>query len=174
MPARIGGRREAMPMNYARTAMLLAVLTAIFVAMGALIGGKGGMVVAFFIALAMNLFSYWNSDKLVLRMNDAQEVDAQSAPEFYALVEQLARQAGLPMPRVYVMHNPQPNAFATGRSPQHAAVCASTGLLEMLHREEVAGVIAHELTHVKNRDTLTMTLDAKIGGAISMLAKSMQ
>lgn len=163
-----------MPMNYAKTAMLLAVLTAIFVAMGAAIGGTSGMVVAFFVALAMNLFSLWNADTLVLRMYGAQEVDERAAPEYYGLVRDLVQRAELPMPRVYVMHNPQPNAFATGRSPTRSAVCASTGLLEMLSREEIAGVMAHELAHIKNRDTLTMTVAATIGGAISMLAQYLQ
>jgi len=163
-----------MPMNYARTALLLAALTAIFVAMGAAIGGQTGMVVAFAVALAMNLFSLWNSDKMVLKMFGAQEVDERSAPEYYDLVRDLARRAELPMPRVYIMQNPQPNAFATGRSPARAAVAATTGLLDTLPREELAGVIAHELAHIKNRDTLTMTVAATIGGAISMLAQYLQ
>jgi heat shock protein HtpX len=161
-------------MNYVKTAMLLALLTAIFVALGAAVGGQTGMVIAFVFALAMNAFSYWNSDKLVLRMYGAKQVDARSAPEFYSLVQELARNAGLPMPRVFIMDNPQPNAFATGRNPSHAAVCASTGLMQALSRDELAGVIAHELTHIKNRDTLIMTVAATIGGAISMLAQYMQ
>jgi heat shock protein HtpX len=161
-------------MNYLKTAMLLALLTAIFVALGAAIGGRSGMVIAFLIALAMNAFSYWNSDKMVLRMYGAREVNASSAPELYGVVRELAQNAGLPMPRVYIMDNPQPNAFATGRNPEHAAVCASTGLLQALSRDELAGVIAHELTHIKNRDTLIMTVAATIGGAISMLAQYMQ
>jgi heat shock protein HtpX len=161
-------------MNYAKTAMLLAFLTAIFVAMGAVVGGQSGMVIAFVVALAMNVFSFWKSDTMVLRMYGAEEVDERSAPEYYGLVRDLAQQAGLPMPRVYVMHNPQPNAFATGRNPENSAVCASTGLLETLSREEVAGVMAHELAHIKNRDTLTMTVAATIGGAISMLAQWLQ
>lgn len=163
-----------MPSNLLKKGMLLAVLTAIFGGMGALIGGTGGMVIAFAIALAMNAFSLWGSDTVVLRMYGAQEVDEARAPGFYRIVAQLAQRAGLPMPRVYVMHNAQPNAFATGPSPQRAAVCASTGLLESLSDEELAGVIAHELAHVKNRDTLTMSVAATIGGAISMLANIMQ
>lgn len=163
-----------MPMNFTRTALLLAVLTGIFVMMGAIVGGQTGMVIAFVIALGMNALSYWNADKLVLRMHGAEEVDARSGGEYYQLVQELAQRAGLPPPRVYVMHNPQPNAFATGRNPNHAAVCASTGLLEMLSKEEISGVMAHELAHVKNRDTLTMTIAATIGGAISMLAQYLQ
>jgi len=128
-------------------------------------------VIAFLIALAMNAFSLWNSDSMVLRMFGAQEVDERSAPEYYAIVRELAQRAGLPMPRVYVMQNPQPNAFATGRSPSHAAVAASTGLLEMLSREEIAGVIAHELAHIRNHDTLIMTITATIAGAIGMIAQ---
>jgi heat shock protein HtpX len=163
-----------MPMNFTRTALLLAALTGIFVMMGAIVGGQAGMVIAFVIALGMNALSYWNADKLVLRMHGAEEVDARAGGAYYDLVQDLARRAGLPPPRVYIMHNPQPNAFATGRNPNHAAVCASTGLLEMLSKEEVAGVMAHELAHVKNRDTLTMTIAATIGGAISMLAQYQQ
>ncbi len=163
-----------MPMNFAKTALLLAMLTAIFVAMGAVVGGQQGMLIAFLVALAMNMFSLWNADTLVLRLHGAQEVDAQSAPDYYTLVAQLAQRAELPMPRVHIMNNPQPNAFATGRSPAHSAVCASTGLLDLLSREEVAGVMAHELAHIKNRDTLTMTVAATIGGAISMLAQYLQ
>jgi heat shock protein HtpX len=154
--------------------MLLAALTAIFVALGAAIGGQTGMIIAFVLALGMNVFSLWNSDKLVLRMYGAKEVNERSAPEYYGLVRDLAKRAGLPMPRVYIMQSDQPNAFATGRSPSHAAVCASTGLLQALNRDEIAGVMAHELAHIKNRDTLTMTVAASIGGAISMLAQYMQ
>ena len=157
-------------MNFLRTAMLLAALTAIFMGVGFLIGGSGGMVIAFLFAAGMNVLSYWNADRLVLAMNRAREVDQGSAPEFYGIVRDLAGKAGLPMPRVYVADNPQPNAFATGRNPEHAAVCATTGLLATLSREEIAGVMAHELGHVKNRDTLTMTVTATIAGAISMLA----
>lgn len=163
-----------MPMNYARTALLLAVLTAIFVAMGAAVGGQGGLVVAFIMAMVMNVVSLWKSDTMVLKMFKAQEVDERTAPELFGLVRELSKRAELPMPRVYIMNNPQPNAFATGRSPSNAAVCASTGLLEILNRNELAGVLAHELAHVKNRDTLTMALAATIGGAVSMFAQYLQ
>ncbi len=163
-----------MPMNYTKTAMLLAALTAIFVAMGAAVGGQGGMVIAFIVALVMNGFSLWKSDKMVLRMFGAQEVDQNTAPELVDIVHGLAQRAGLPLPRVYIMHNPQPNAFATGRNPQNSAVAVSTGLLDVLNRDEIAGVVAHELAHIKNRDTLTMTVAATIGGAISMLAQYLQ
>ena len=157
-------------MSYFRTAILLAALTALFMGIGYLIGGQAGMVIALLVAGGMNLFAYWNSDKMVLSMYGAREVDARSAPELYALVQQLAAAAGLPMPRVYVMENPQPNAFATGRNPEHAAVAVTTGLLNTVSHEELAGVIAHELGHVKNRDTLLMTITATIAGAVSMLA----
>ena len=163
-----------MPLNYAKTALLLALLTAIFVAVGALAGGRQGMAIAFVAALVMNLISFWKADRIVLRMYNAEEVDERSAPEYYRIVQRLAERAGLPMPRVYVIHNPQPNAFATGRNPSNAAVAASTGLLETLSAEEIAGVMAHELAHVRNRDTLTMTIAATIGGAISMLAQYLQ
>jgi len=163
-----------MPLNYAKTALLLVILTAILIAMGALVAGRTGMIIAFVIALITNVISLWNADTLVIRMFRGQEVDAQTAPKFYELVGQLANHAGLPMPRVYILPSPQPNAFATGRSPSHAAVAASKGLLETLTREELAGVIAHELAHIKNRDTLTMTVAATIGGAISMLAQYLQ
>lgn len=157
-------------MNFFRTALLLAILTALFMAVGYALGRGPGMVIAFIVAAGMNVFTYWNSDKMVLSQQDAQEVDERSAPELYSIVRQLAANAELPMPRVYIFQSDQPNAFATGRNPQHAAVAASTGLLRMLSKEEVAGVLAHELTHVKNHDTLTMTIAATIGGAISMLA----
>jgi len=153
-----------------RTAMLLAALTAIFVGVGFLLGGVGGGFIAFVIAGGLNFFSYWNADRMVLAMAGAREVDGERAPEFTAIVRDLAAKAGLPMPRVYVADNPQPNAFATGRNPEHAAVCATTGLLASLSRDEIAAVMAHELGHVKNRDTLTMTVTATIAGAISMLA----
>ena len=157
-------------MNTLRTGILMAALTGLFLAVGALVGGGTGMLIAFGMALAMNLFAYWNSDKVLLSMYGAQQVDAQSAPDLYRLVERLAQQAGLPMPKVYITENPQPNAFATGRDPDHAAVCVTTGLLGQVSQEELAGVLAHELGHVKHRDTLTMTITAVMAGAISMLA----
>jgi len=160
-----------MPMNFARTGLLLAVLTGIFVALGGLIGGTTGMAIALVVAAAMNLFSLWRSDKMVLSMYGAEEVDAQSGGEYYRIVRDLAARAELPMPRVYVMNNPQPNAFATGRNPENAAVAVTTGLLNSLSRDEVAGVIAHELAHIKNRDTLIMTVTATLAGAISMIAQ---
>ncbi|MBB4122534.1 zinc metalloprotease HtpX [Martelella radicis] len=156
-------------MNLIRTAMLIAFMTALFMAIGFMIGGRGGMMIALMIAAGMNMFSYWNSDKMVLRMYGAREVDASTAPEYYSLVRELSERAGLPMPKVYLYDNPQPNAFATGRNPQNAAVAASTGILKMLSREELAGVMAHELAHVQHRDTLTMTITATLAGAISML-----
>ncbi len=157
-------------MNYLRTAILLAGMTALFLVIGFLIGGEAGMLFALVLALAMNAFAYWNSGKMVLSMYGARQVDRRSAPAFYGIVEQLAANAGLPMPRVFVIDSDQPNAFATGRNPEHAAVAATTGLLKRLSSEEAAGVMAHELAHVKNRDTLTMTITATLAGAISMLA----
>ena len=156
-------------MNLVRTAMLLAFMTALFMGVGYLIGGTGGMMIALVIAAGMNLFSYWNADKMVLRMHNAVQVDASTAPEFYHMVADLAQNAGLPMPKVYVIDNPQPNAFATGRNPDNAAVAATTWLLHALSNEEVAAVMAHELAHVQYRDTLTMTITATLAGAISML-----
>ncbi|MFM1815251.1 MAG: putative Protease HtpX-like protein [Pseudomonadota bacterium] len=164
----------SMASNYIKTGLLLAAMTVIFVVMGGLIGGQTGMVIAFVVAAGMNIFSFWGSDKMVLSMFGAEEVDQRSAPGYYAMVEQLAQRAELPMPRVYIAHNPQPNAFATGRNPQNSAVCATTGLMEMLTDEELAGVMAHELAHIKNRDTLIMTIAATIAGAISMLANFAQ
>lgn len=157
-------------MNFAKTALLLAAMTAIFMGVGFVIGGQTGMMIALVVAIAMNFFSYWNSDKLVLSMNHAVEVNESQAPELFAMVRELAGRAQLPMPKVYLIHEDQPNAFATGRNPQNAAVAATTGLLNLLSRDEVAGVMAHELAHVKNRDTLIMTITATIAGAISMLA----
>jgi heat shock protein HtpX len=157
-------------MNTMRTGLLMAALMGLFLAVGYLLGREQGMLIAFVMAAGMNLFAYWNADKMVLRMHGARQVDRQSAPEFYGMVEELSQRAGLPMPKVYIMDNPQPNAFATGRNPENAAVAATTGLLKLLDRDEVAGVMAHELAHVKNRDTLVMTMTATIAGAISMLA----
>jgi heat shock protein HtpX len=153
-----------------KTVMLLSALTALFMALGYTLGGSGGAAIALLVAAGMNLFTFWNADRIVLSMHHAREVDARSAPEFYSLVADLARRADLPMPRVYLIDEPHPNAFATGRDPKHAAVAATTGLLSMLSRDEVAGVMAHELGHVRNRDTLIMTMVATIAGAISMLA----
>jgi heat shock protein HtpX len=157
-------------MNYLKTSMLLAAMTALFMGVGFLIGGTGGMMIALVVAAATNLFSYWNADRMVLSMHNAREVDAATAPRYHAIVARLARNAGLPMPRIYVIDNPQPNAFATGRNPENAAVAATTGLLDMLSEAEIAGVMAHELAHVQHHDTLTMTVTATIAGAISMLA----
>ena len=157
-------------MNYFKTALLLAGMTALFLAVGYLLGGSSGMLIALVFALGMNFFAYWNSDKAVLRMYGARQVDKRTAPEFYNIVERLAENAGLPMPKVFIIENDQPNAFATGRNPENAPVAATTGLLRRLTWEEVAGVMAHELAHVKSRDTLIMTISATLAGAISMLA----
>jgi heat shock protein HtpX len=161
-------------MNHLKTYVLLAAMTALFGAVGYFIGGSGGMLIALAVAAAMNLFAYWNADKLVLRHFRAQEVDPRHPdPRVQAYMQdtmELAQRAGLPAPKVYVIDNPQPNAFATGRDPEHAAVAATTGLLGLLSRDEIRGVMAHELAHVKNRDTLTMTVTATIAGAVAMLA----
>ncbi|WP_119301501.1 zinc metalloprotease HtpX [Dongia deserti] len=156
--------------GYMRTGLLLSALTGLFLAAGFLIGGQQGMVIAFVIACGMNLFAYWNADKLVLRMYGAEPVGETTAPEFHRLVSDLAARAGLPKPKVYLIENPQPNAFATGRNPENAAVAATTGLIKMLSRDEIEGVMAHELAHVKNRDSLIMTITAVLAGAIGMLA----
>lgn len=157
-------------MNYAKTALLLAGMTGLFLAMGYLLGGEAGMLIALAIAAAMNVFAYWNSDKMVLRMHGASQVDRRQAPRLVGLVETLATRAGLPMPRVYVIDTDQPNAFATERNPENAAVAVTTGLMHRLDDQELAGVLAHELAHVRNRDTLIMTITATVAGAISMLA----
>lgn len=157
-------------MNMVKTTMLLAALTALFMALGFTIGGTGGAMIALVIAAGMNLFTFWNADKIVLKMHGAREVDAGNCPELVGLVHGLAQRAGMPLPRVYIIDSPHPNAFATGRDPAHAAVAATTGLLGMLDRDEIEGVMAHELAHVRNRDTLIMTMTATIAGAISMLA----
>ena len=158
-------------MSYLRTAILLAGLTGLFMGVGYLIGGASGAMIALLIAAATNLFAYWNSDRMVLSTYGAHEVDQRSAPELVNLVAELAGRAGLPMPRVFLIDEPQPNAFATGRNPQNAAVAVTVGLVQSLSREELAGVIAHELAHIKNHDTLLMTITATIAGAISMLAQ---
>lgn len=157
-------------MNYAKTALLLAGLTGLFMAVGFMLGGQSGMLLALVIAAATNLFAYWNSDRMLLGMYGAQEVDRTTAPDLYSMTEQMAARAGIPMPRLYIIHEDQPNAFATGRNPENAAVAVNTGLLNLMSREEVAGVIAHELAHIKNRDTLIMTITATVAGAISMIA----
>ncbi len=157
-------------MNYMRTALLLAAMTALFGVIGLLIGGATGMMLALVVAAGMNLFSYWNSDKLALRAHNAHEVDDSTAPELVAMVRQLAERAQMPMPHVYVIDDPQPNAFATGRNPENAAVAATTGIMQQLSWEELAGVMAHELAHIRNHDTLTMTITATLAGAISTIA----
>ena len=157
-------------MNVVKTTILLTVMTMLFMLVGFLLAGQGGMLFALVIAAAMNVFSWWNSGNMVLRMHNAREVTHETAPALVSMVEQLAANADLPMPKVFVLETDQPNAFATGRSPEHAAVAASTGLLDRLTEEEVAAVMAHELAHIKNRDTLTMTITATLAGAIGMLA----
>jgi heat shock protein HtpX len=157
-------------MNVVKTTMLLTLMTLLFMTVGYLLAGQIGMIVALVAAIAMNLFSWWNSGNMVLRMHNARRVDADQAPVLVSMVEQLANNAGLPVPKVYVLETEQPNAFATGRSPNHAAVAVSTGLLDRLTEQEVAAVMAHELAHIKNRDTLTMTVTATLAGAIGMLA----
>lgn len=156
--------------NWVKTFMLMAAITALFIVIGGMIGGRSGMMFALLIALGMNFFSYWFSDKMVLRMYNAQEVDAGTAPQFYNMVQELSQRAGLPMPRVYLINEDAPNAFATGRNPEHAAVAATTGILRVLSDRELRGVMAHELAHVKHRDILTSTIAATLAGAISALA----
>lgn len=161
-------------MNGLKTTALLATLTALLVGIGGMIGGRGGMIIAFGVALVMNGLSYWFSDKIVLSMYRAQPVDRSRAPRLYTIVETLARRAQMPMPKVYVIPDHTPNAFATGRNPENAAVAATTGLLEMLSDDEIAAVMAHELGHVANRDTLIQTIVASLAGAIGMLANMAQ
>jgi heat shock protein HtpX len=156
--------------NWMKTAILMAGIVALFGAIGAAIGGQKGMLLALGFAVVSNFFAYWFSDKMVLRMYDAKEVDETSAPQFYRMIAQLAQRAGLPMPRVYLIEEDAPNAFATGRNPQHAAVAATTGILRVLNERELRGVMAHELTHVKHRDILISTISATMAGAISALA----
>jgi heat shock protein HtpX len=157
--------------GYLRTTVLLAAMTALFVTVGGLLGGQSGMLVALAVACATNLFAWWGSDRMVLRMHGAQPIGPQDAPVLWRMTEAMAARAGLPMPALYLIHQRQPNAFATGRNPQNAAVAVNTGLLELMPEEEVAGVIAHELTHIRNRDTLIMTVTACLAGAIGMLAQ---
>jgi heat shock protein HtpX len=156
--------------NWVKTAILMAAIMALFGVVGGMIGGRSGMLMALVFGGAMNVFSYWFSDKMVLKMYDAREVDETSAPQFYAMVGELAQRAGLPMPRVYLINQQQPNAFATGRDPEHAAVAATTGILQLLSARELRGVMAHELAHVRHRDILISTISATMAGAISALA----
>ena len=158
-------------MNIARTGLLLAAMTALFLVVGYLLGGRSGALMALVIALGTNIFAWWNSDKMVLRMHHARPVTRASAPELYELVAELAQRAQLPMPALYLLETDQPNAFATGRDPHHSAVAVTRGLMQSLSRDELAGVIAHELAHIKNRDTLTMTVAATIAGAIGFLGQ---
>ena len=157
--------------NWFKTTILMAGIVVLFGSVGAALGGAGGMLIALAFAGAMNIYAYWFSDKAVLKMYNAQEVDAQSAPKFYNMVKELAQNAGLPMPKVYIIDEQQPNAFATGRDPEHAAVAATTGIMRILSERELRGVMAHELAHVKHRDTLISTISATIAGAISSIAQ---
>ncbi|MEK8024600.1 zinc metalloprotease HtpX [Pseudaquabacterium rugosum] len=156
--------------NLLKTAVLMAAITALFMAIGQWLGGRAGMMLALAVALGMNFFSYWFSDRMVLRMYNAQEVDETTAPQFYRMVAELAQRAQLPMPRVYLIQEDAPNAFATGRNPENAAVAATTGILRVLSERELRGVMAHELAHVRHRDILISTVSATMAGAISMLA----
>jgi heat shock protein HtpX len=157
--------------NWLKTGILMAGIMALFGVVGGALGGAQGMLLALVFGGAMNLFAYWNSDKIVLRMYNAREADEASAPRFYRIVKELAGRAGLPMPRVYVIDEDQPNAFATGRNPENAAVCATTGIMRILSERELRGVMAHELAHVKHRDILISTISATVAGAISALAQ---
>jgi len=156
--------------NALRTGLLMAAMTGLFLVVGFLVGGETGMAIALLFAACGNLFAYWNSDKVLLSMYGARQVDETAAPELVHLLAELAAKDGLSIPKIYIVDNAQPNAFATGRNPSHAAVCVTTGLLQRVSNEELAGVLAHELSHVKNRDTLTMTITATVAGAVSMLA----
>jgi len=156
--------------NMMKTAILMAAITALFMAIGGMMGGQTGMLLALVVAIGMNFFSYWFSDKMVLKMYNAREVDANTAPRFYAMVKELADRAQLPMPKVYLIDEAAPNAFATGRNPHNAAVAATTGIMRLLSERELRGVMAHELAHVKHRDILISTISATMAGAISMLA----
>jgi heat shock protein HtpX len=157
-------------MNLFKTGLLMAGLTALLMAFGFVLGRETGMLMALVFAIGTNLFTYWNADKMVLRMNGARQISRDDAPDFYDMITRLASRAGLPMPKVYLMEQDQPNAFATGRNPENSAVAATTGLIRRLSPDEIEGVMAHELAHVKNRDTLIMAVAATLAGAISMLA----
>ncbi|MET0218001.1 MAG: zinc metalloprotease HtpX [Burkholderiales bacterium] len=157
--------------SWLKTFMLMAAIVALFGGIGYMLGGSGGMLIALLLAGAMNFWAYWNSDKLVLRMYSAQQVDESTAPEFYGMVKELAERAGLPMPKVFLINEDQPNAFATGRDPEHAAVAATTGIMRVLTPRELRGVMAHELAHVRHRDTLISTISASLAGAISSVAQ---
>ncbi|HEX8979486.1 MAG TPA: zinc metalloprotease HtpX [Parasulfuritortus sp.] len=157
--------------NWLKTTLLMAAIVALFGVVGMMLGGARGMLIALLLGGAMNLWAYWNSDKMVLRMYNAREVDGQTGGQYYAIVQELTQRAGLPMPRVYVIDEAQPNAFATGRNPEHAAVAATQGILNLLSARELRGVMAHELAHVKHRDILTSTISATVAGAISTLAQ---
>jgi len=156
--------------NFAKTAVLMAAITALFIVVGGMLGGEQGMLIALLLAVGMNFFSYWFSDAMVLKMTNAQQVDEQSAPQFYALVKELADRAGLPMPKVFLIDEDAPNAFATGRNPENASVAATTGILKILSNRELRGVMAHELAHVQHRDILISMVAATMAGAISALA----
>jgi len=160
--------------NMLKTTLLLASLTGLLVIVGRLIGGPSGMIIAFLFAIIMNFGTYWYSDKIVLRMYKAQEVTASEHPQLHNIVKKLATLADMPMPKVYIVHTAMPNAFATGRDPKHAAVAATTGILDLLTTEELEGVLAHEMAHVKNRDTLISAIAATIAGVISMIATWVQ
>jgi heat shock protein HtpX len=157
--------------NWLKTTLLMAAIVALFGVVGMMLGGAKGMLLALLLGGAMNVWAYWNSDKMVLRQYNAQEVDAHSGGEYYAIVQELAQRAGLPMPKVFIIEEAQPNAFATGRNPEHAAVAATRGILNLLSTRELRGVMAHELAHVKHRDILTSTISATVAGAISTLAQ---
>ena len=156
--------------NWLKTSLLMAAIMALFGVIGSMIGGANGMLLALLFGGVMNVFAYWYSDKMVLRMYNAQEVDEASAPQFYGMVRELAQKADMPMPKVYIIDEAQPNAFATGRNPENAAVAATTGILHLLSAREIRGVMAHELAHVKHRDILISTISATMAGAISALA----
>ena len=156
--------------NLVKTAILMAAITALLIVIGGMLGGSQGVALAFLFALAMNFFSYWYSDTLVLKMTNAQQADENSAPQFYSLIKELSEKAGLPMPKVFLIHEDAPNAFATGRNPEHASVAATTGILQILTNRELRGVMAHELAHVKHRDILISTIAATMAGAVSAIA----